>query len=111
MRKVQYSARLPIPLRGVGSSLAVDEKAFRKGHRYMTVVWDLDRATIEHLSEARTMDSLDEWSTRSPEQLAAIEAVPIDRWVRTSPRLWNRFAEEVETQHCGQIEQGLAGHR
>lgn len=35
----------PLPVIGV------DEKAFKKGHKYMTVVCDLDNATVEHVAE------------------------------------------------------------
>jgi transposase len=61
--------------------LGVDEKAFRRGHSYMTVVCDLDRSTVEHVSEGRTTESLAEfYRTQSPEALAAVEAVAMDMW-------------------------------
>jgi transposase len=31
----------------------VDEKAFRKGHSYLTVVNDIDRGTVEYVTEDR----------------------------------------------------------
>jgi transposase len=42
----------------VVKQIGVDEKAFRKGHRYMTVVCDLERATVEHVADDRTTQSL-----------------------------------------------------
>lgn len=42
----------PIPYIGV------DEKAFRKGHRYHTIVCDLERSTVEFVAEERTTASL-----------------------------------------------------
>jgi transposase len=66
-----------LPLRHVG----VDEKAFRKGHSYMTVVCDLERSTVEYVAEERTAASLAGYfQGLSPEQLAAIEAVGMDMW-------------------------------
>lgn len=42
--------------------LGVDEKAFRKGHSYMTVVCDLMRSTVEYVSD-RSFESF--WSNES----------------------------------------------
>ena len=42
------------PRRYVG----VDEKAFRKGHRYHTIVCDLEAATVPYVAEDRTAASL-----------------------------------------------------
>lgn len=71
------SRKEKLPLRHVG----VDEKAFRKGHSYMTVVCDLERSTVEYVAEERTAASLAGYfQGLSPEQLAAIEAVGMDMW-------------------------------
>lgn len=60
----------------------VDEKAFRKGHRYLTVVCDLEQATVEHVAEDRKMESLEAyWRSLSPQQLEGIQGVAMDMWV------------------------------
>lgn len=65
------------PVRYVG----VDEKAFRKGHSYMTVVCDIERGTVEHVAEGRTSESLEEYyELLTPPQLRAIEGVAMDMW-------------------------------
>jgi len=62
--------------------IGVDEKAFKKGHKYMTVVCDLERATVEHVAEDRCSESLEAfWQSLSPEQLAGLEAIAMDMWV------------------------------
>jgi transposase len=38
--------------------IGVDEKAFRKGHRYLTIVNDVDRGTVEFVAEGREKASL-----------------------------------------------------
>jgi transposase len=59
--------------------IGVDEKAFRKGHKYATLVTDLDQSRVLFVAEQRKQSSLDGfWKTLSPEQLAGIEAVAID---------------------------------
>jgi hypothetical protein len=39
--------------------LGVDEKAASKGHRYVTLVFDLDRSTVEYIADDRKRTSLD----------------------------------------------------
>lgn len=61
--------------------LGVDEDAVAKGHKYMTIVCDLERGTVEHIAEDRKQGSLDEYfRSLTPTQLAGIEAVAIDMW-------------------------------
>lgn len=61
--------------------LGVDEKSFRKRHRYLTLVNDLDRSRVLYVAEGRRKQSLDGfWRTLSAEQLAGVEAVAMDMW-------------------------------
>jgi|SRR5579884_2893501 len=61
--------------------VGVDEKAFRKGHSYLTVVCDLERSTVEHVAEDRTTESLaGYWSSLTPVQRDGVEAVAMDMW-------------------------------
>jgi transposase len=61
--------------------VGVDEKAFKKGHSYLTVVCDLERSTVEHVVEDRTVESLaGYWSSLSQTQRDGVEAVAMDMW-------------------------------
>ena len=65
----------PVPRLGVG------EKSFRKRHRYLTVVNDLDRSRVLWVAEGRSRQSLDGfWKTLSAEQRAGVKAVAMDMW-------------------------------
>jgi len=65
------------PLTYVG----VDEKAFSKGHRYATLVNDLERGCVLYVAEDRKQTSLDGfWKTLTDEQLQSIQGVAIDMW-------------------------------
>jgi transposase len=67
--------------RRVISHLGVDEKSVAKRHRYMTLVGDLDRGTIEFVSFDRKKGSLDAfYQSLSSKQLAGIRAVAMDMW-------------------------------
>ena len=67
--------------RRVPARLGIDEKAFRKGHHYETVVVDLDTGTVEAVLDERTQASLEAYYRQfTPEELAAIEAVAMDMW-------------------------------
>jgi transposase len=61
--------------------LGVDEKAFRKGHVYHTIVCDLERSTVEHVAEDRRVESLGTFFEHlAPAQREAIKAVAMDMW-------------------------------
>lgn len=61
--------------------IGVDEKAFTKGHRYFTLVNDLDRGRVLFVAEDRRQESLDEfWSTLGQDQIGGIRAVAMDMW-------------------------------
>ena len=61
--------------------VGVDEKAFRKGHNYLTVVNDLGHSRVLYVAEERQKSSLDGfWGTLTEEQKAGIAAVAMDMW-------------------------------
>lgn len=63
------------------AQIGVDEKAFRKGHKYLTLVNDLAGGRVLHVAEDRKQSSLDGfWETLTAEQVAAIEVVAMDMW-------------------------------
>jgi transposase len=62
-------------------ALGIDEKAFRKGHRYFTLVNDLEQSRVLYVAEDRTQASLEGfWLTLTKEQQASIQAVAMDMW-------------------------------
>jgi transposase len=72
-RGLKRRAAEPVPY------LGVDEKAFRKGHRYATLVTDLNRGRVLYVAEERKQSSLDGfWPTLTPAQKAGIQGVAID---------------------------------
>src|SRR5262249_16152975 len=61
--------------------MGIDEKAAAKGHKYLTLVTDLEVATVEYISDDRTTESLNAFfATLSPEQKRGIEAIATDMW-------------------------------
>jgi transposase len=67
--------------RRVIARIGVDEKSVAKGQRYMTLVNDLERATVEYIGDERTQDSLNGYfQALTPRQLEGIEAVAMDMW-------------------------------
>jgi transposase len=54
---------------------------FAKGHQYLTLVCDLDQATVEYLAEDRKQASLEgSFTGLSADQVAGIEAIALDMW-------------------------------
>jgi transposase len=71
----QAKKRRVIPL------LGVDEKSFAKRHRYVTLVCDLQRATVEYIADDRKKTSLDAYyDSLTKKQVAGIQATAMDMW-------------------------------
>jgi transposase len=61
--------------------LGIDEKAIAKRHRYVTLVSDLTRGTVEFIAFDRKQSSLDTYfQALRPKQLAGIQALAMDMW-------------------------------
>ena len=66
---------------GIPRQIGVDEKAIAKGHRYMTLVCDLNEATVEYIGEDRKETSLAAYFDAFPkESREKIEAISLDMW-------------------------------
>lgn len=65
----------------IPQQLGVDEKAIAKGHQYMTLVCDLQEASVEYIGEDRKEESLTAYfDAFDQEQRAQIEAISLDMW-------------------------------
>ena len=65
----------------VPALMGIDEKAIAKGHRYMTLVYDLREATVEYIGQDRRQASLDAYFQGfAPEAREAREAISLDMW-------------------------------
>ncbi len=63
------------------TKVGVDEKSFRKGHVYASILNDLDNNRVWDLVEGRTTrNAKDLFETLSVEQRAGVEAVAMDMW-------------------------------
>ena len=61
--------------------MGVDEKSAARGHQYVTVVSDLERGTVEYLSDNRNEESLDGYLGKlTPKRRAKIESIAMDMW-------------------------------
>lgn len=61
--------------------IGVDEKSFARGHKYETLVYDLDRGTVEHVCDDREHESLEAYYQHfKPEELAGIKSIAMDMW-------------------------------
>jgi len=71
--------------------LGMDEKSFKRGQSYVTLLTDLDESRVLDVVEERTTEASDRlWETLSPEQKQAVEAVAVD--------MWEPFIQTIEKQ-------------
>lgn len=60
--------------------IAIDEFSIRKGHKYMTVVYDLERGRVIYVSEGRESKTLDTFWKRVKRAHLKLKAVSMDMW-------------------------------
>jgi len=71
--------------------LGMDEKSFKRGHSYITLLTDLEESRVLEVVEERTCAAADQlWGTLTPEQKSAVEAVAVD--------MWEPFIQTIEKQ-------------
>ena len=65
-------------MKGHPTVIGIDEKSHRKGHKYITLVYDMDNNGVEYISYDRKMESLDEYyDTLGENDLSSITAVSV----------------------------------
>ena len=61
--------------------MGIDEKSFRKGHRYVSVLTDLDGSRIIEVASGRDQLACDNlFESLSPEQRDGVDAIAMDMW-------------------------------
>jgi transposase len=61
--------------------LGMDEKSFKRGQSYISLLTDLEQSRVLDVVEERTAEAADQlWETLSPAQKEAVEAVAVDMW-------------------------------
>jgi len=71
--------------------LGMDEKSFRRGQSYITLLTDLEESRVLDVVEERTAEAAGQlWDTLSPEQKQGVEAVAVD--------MWAPFIQTIQTQ-------------
>jgi transposase len=71
--------------------LGMDEKSFRRGQSYVTLLTDLEESRVLDVVEERTAEAANQlWDTLSPEQKQEVKAVAVD--------MWEPFIQTIQTQ-------------
>ena len=61
--------------------IGVDEKSIARGHKYESLVYDLDAGTVEYVCDDRRQDSLESYYQQfNQEELSSVKAVAMDMW-------------------------------
>lgn len=76
LRRLIQLAEIPDPI-----NISVDEKSFKKGHSYVTIVTDCDSKKVIWVSEGNEKKSLDQFfEVLGPERCSRIKTVSKDLW-------------------------------
>jgi transposase len=71
--------------------LAIDEIAYKKGHKYKTIVYDLEGRKAVYVGEGRSIESLAPFLQRLKSSGARIKAIATDMW----PPYWGSVEEHL----------------
>jgi transposase len=77
--------------------IGVDEKSIARGHKYESLVYDLDAGTVEYVTDERGQESLESYYRQFEDtELAEIKAVAMDMWdpYIAATKAWVPEAEE-----------------
>src|SRR5260370_29168613 len=67
---------------GIVRYIGIDEKAVKKGHKYFTIVSDLESGTVLWIGRDRKQETLKPfWNALSSEQINGIEGIAMDMWL------------------------------
>jgi transposase len=78
--------------------IGVDEKSYAKGHKYVTVVYNLQTSTVEYLGQGRDFSSLAAYfKAFEPAALEGIEGISLDM-CQAYINACNQFVPEAETK-------------
>jgi transposase len=67
--------------RRIPERIGIDEKSLGKGHRYESIVSDLDRGVVEFVVDDRRQESLEDYYRQfSGDELAGVKAIAMDMW-------------------------------
>lgn len=59
--------------------IGIDEKCARKGHRYLTLVVNVESGQVEYIADNRKKESLDGFFQKlSPKQLIKLKRIALD---------------------------------
>ena len=65
----------------IPARMGVDEKSIARGHKYESLVYDLDAGTVEYVCDDRRQESLESYYRQfSEKELAGVKAVAMDMW-------------------------------
>ena len=65
----------------VPKCIGVDEKSFAKGHKYESLVYDINKGTVEYVCDDRRQESLESYYKQfSRKELSQVKAVAMDMW-------------------------------
>jgi len=65
----------------IPSHIGVDEKSIAKGHKYESLVYDIDAGTVEYVWDDRGQESLERYYRQfTKEELSGVKAIAMDMW-------------------------------
>ncbi len=65
----------------VPERIGVDEKSYARGHKYETIVYDIDAGTVEFVEDKRRQESLEKYYRQfTKDELQGVKAVAMDMW-------------------------------